>query len=85
MRKLIAAALLASAAAAPALADSVSGTVHHYDAARKSLVLTDRTVWSLETLKTAPEGLTPGARVTIDFVSNADNGWLRLSKVGVSG
>ena len=84
MRSLIAAALLA-ATAAPALADSTQGTILAYDRVANVIVLDDKTVWSLETLKTIPEGLKAGDVITIQFTSNADNGWGKINAIEVQG
>ena len=84
MRSLIAAALLA-ATAVPAFADSTQGTVLAYDRVANVIVLEDKTVWSLETLKIVPEGLKAGDMVEINFTSNADNGWGRINAVTIKG
>ncbi|MGR3271763.1 hypothetical protein DU478_19890 [Thalassococcus profundi] len=84
MRSLIAAALLA-VTAVPAFADSTQGTVLAYDRVANVIVLEDKTVWSLETLKTVPEGLKAGDTVEINFTSNADNGWGRINAVTIKG
>ncbi|WP_102106912.1 hypothetical protein [Oceaniglobus roseus] len=84
MRSVLAAALLA-ASTLPALADTTSGTVIAYDRVAKIIVLDDRTVWSLETLKTPPEGLKAGDRVKIDYTSNGDNGWGRINALTIGG
>ena len=84
MRSLIAAALLA-VTAVPAFADSTQGTVLAYDRVANVIVLEDKTVWSLETLKIVPEGLKAGDMVEINFTSNADNGWGRINAVTIKG
>lgn len=80
MRALLTPALLI-AAAAPAVADSTQGTVVAYDRVANVLVLSDKTIWSLETLKTVPEGLESGVQVEIDFTQNGDNGWGRIDAI----
>ncbi|MFD1344299.1 hypothetical protein [Litorisediminicola beolgyonensis] len=82
MRPLLAAALILSAAA-PAFADNTQGKVLAYDRVAKLLVLEDKTVWSLETLAEAPADLAAGREVTIEFHSNADNGYDKINKVTV--
>ena len=84
MRSLIAAALLA-VTAVPAFADSTQGTVLAFDRVANVIVLEDKTVWSLETLKIVPEGLKAGDMVEINFTSNADNGWGRINAVTIKG
>ncbi len=84
MRSVIIAALIA-AIAAPAFADSTSGTVVAFDRKANVLVLNDKTVWSLETLKTIPAGLKSGDLVQINFTSNADNGWGKIDEIVIKG
>ena len=83
MRTALIAALL-SAAAFPALADSVSGEVLAFDRVANLIVLDDKTVWSLETLADTPEELAAGKIVTIEYTSNADNGWQKLNSVTIT-
>lgn len=77
--------VLLIAAAAPAFADSTQGTVVAFDRVAKVLVLADKTVWSLETLKEIPADLKSGDAVTIDFTSNADNGWGKINAITIKG
>jgi len=52
---------------------SLEGTVLVYDRKAKLLVLTDRTVWALELLKTPlPAGIEAGSRVHIEFEGDED-------------
>ena len=83
MRTALIAALF-STAALPALADSVSGEVLAYDRVANLIVLEDKTVWSLETLAETPQDLAAGKLVTIDYTSNADNGWQKLNTLTVT-
>ncbi|MFZ5963301.1 hypothetical protein ACOXXX_10145 [Thalassococcus sp. BH17M4-6] len=80
MRAFLVSALLASAAL-PAFADSTQGTVLAFDRVANVMVLTDKTVWSLETLDVVPADLKAGDVVEIDFHSNADNGWDKINAV----
>jgi len=84
VRPLIIAALLA-AAAVPALADTSSGTIVAYDRVANILVLNDKTVWSLGTLKNPPEGLAAERIITIDFTTAGDSGWARINSVCIKG
>ena len=59
--------------AVPGAADVTSGTVLVHDRMAKILVLTDRTVWPLELLKSAaPDGLKAGDRVEIEYESDEE-------------
>lgn len=52
---------------------AVEGIVLVYDRKAKLLVLTDRSVWALESLKTAlPAGIKAGSRVHIEFEGDED-------------
>ncbi|MGY9049318.1 hypothetical protein P775_21480 [Puniceibacterium antarcticum] len=84
MRPLLIACLLATAAA-PAFADSTSGRVVAFDRKANVLVMDDKTVWSLETLKVVPEGLKSGDLIKIDYTSNADNGWGKINAIVIKG
>jgi hypothetical protein len=79
MRVLLAAFLLATAL--PALADETSGTVRDYDPTTNRLTLTDNSVWLLPASVTLPLNVTPGDKLRIIYVSNADNGWGSISKI----
>ena len=53
--------------------DATDGTVLVYDRKARLLVLTDRTVWSLELLKSSlPAGIEAGSRVHIQYQSDED-------------
>jgi len=53
--------------------DATDGTVLVYDRRANLLVLTDRTVWALELLKTSlPAGLEAGKRVHIEYESDEE-------------
>jgi hypothetical protein len=53
--------------------DATDGTVLIYDRKAKRLVLTDRTVWDLDALKSAlPSGLEAGSRVHIEYESDEE-------------
>ncbi|SNR81789.1 hypothetical protein [Puniceibacterium sediminis] len=84
MRAALIASLLA-VSAVPAFADSTSGTVVAFDRKANVLVLDDKTVWSLETLKSVPEDLKSGDVIMIDFTSNADNGWGKINAIEIKG
>lgn len=60
-------------AAAPAFADSVTGTILAYDRQANILVFDDKTVWELGKLL-VPADLVAGDRVTLDYTSAGDNG-----------
>lgn len=74
---LIAAAV--SAAALPALADTTHGKVLSFDAGKRTLVLTDRTVWILDPKLELPEALAPGDRVDIKFTSRGEEGVVKVN------
>ncbi|SIT18789.1 hypothetical protein SAMN05421759_1352 [Roseivivax lentus] len=84
MRSLIVAVFIA-AIATPIFADSTTGTVLAFDRQANVIVLTDKTVWSLETLKDVPAELKAGGVIEIDFRSNADNGWDKINAVVIKG
>ncbi|QFS82590.1 hypothetical protein FIU97_07190 [Roseivivax sp. THAF40] len=84
MRSLIAAIFIA-AVATPVIADSTTGTVLAFDRKANVIVLTDKTVWSLETLEEVPADLKAGDVIEIDFRSNADNGWDKINAVVIKG
>ncbi|MHA6325116.1 hypothetical protein [Roseivivax sp. CAU 1753] len=67
-----------------AFADETSGTVLAYDRVANILVLGDKSVWSLETLKEVPADLSAGQRVTITYTSNGDNGWSAINAVTIT-
>ena len=53
--------------------DATDGTVLVYDRKANLLVLTDRTVWSLEMLKSSlPAGLEAGSRIHIEYESDEE-------------
>jgi len=79
MRALLAAVLLA--AATPALADSTSGTVAGFNPATHTLTLGDRTVWMLPADTAVPDGLAAGNRVVITYVTQSDNGWVKIVSI----
>lgn len=84
MRPALIAALIV-ASVTPAFADSTSGTVVAFDRKANVLVMDDKTVWSLETLASVPEGLKSGDVITIQYTSNADNGWGKINAIQIDG
>ena len=84
MRPILIASLLA-ASVTPAFADSTSGMVVAFDRKANVLVLEDKTVWSLETLKVVPAALKSGDMVEINYTSNADNGWGKINTIEIKG
>ena len=80
---LSAAALLA---AAPALADVVSGAVIAYDRKARIIVLADKTVFTLAAGDAeAPEGLKAGDVVTITYESLGEDGYGVIEAIAVQG
>ncbi len=79
MRVLLATAFLA--VAGPALADQTTGTVAAFDRGKNILTLEDRTVWALPADTAVPEDVTPGTPVRIVYVSNSDNGWIKIVRI----
>ncbi|SEM78563.1 hypothetical protein [Palleronia pelagia] len=78
--------LSAALFAAPAFADTVTGTVLAFDRMAQVIVLDDKSVWSLEDGgATAPEGLVAGDTVTIDFQTVSDNGFGKILGIGIAG
>lgn len=73
MRFLLA-ATLAFAAAAPAYADEVSGTIVAYDRLDNLIVLDDKSVWALASSALVPADLKAGDRITLTFTSSGENG-----------
>lgn len=73
MRTLIAAALFVAATPAFAM-EATTGTIANFDMVKKTVTLTDKTVYDLRTVTLLPEGLTVGDRVTVDFVSEGEDG-----------
>jgi len=68
-------ALALAVLALPASADLLDGTVLAHDRKANVIVLSDKTVWSLETLAQPLEGdLVAGDRIEIDYESNEDDG-----------
>ena len=80
MRHLVLTATLLSALAAPALAETTTGTVLAYDRAAGRLVLDDRTVWTLGKAL-VPADLAAGDTVKIDYVAGGDDGIRSVSSV----
>ena len=73
MRPLLLSAILLVTAAAPALAETTSGTVLAYDRAAGRLVLDDRTVWKLGKAL-VPADLAVDDEVTITYTAGGDEG-----------
>lgn len=72
VRYLLPALLLA---AAPALADEVSGKVIAYDRVDHIIVLEDNSVLTIPNFEIIPEDLVAGDRITVEFKSDGDNGY----------
>ena len=84
MRLLAPLALSLAVLSAPVLADSVVGQVKSFDPVTQVLVLDDMSSWSLKDGGlAAPDGLTAGQIVTIDFTTNGDNGFGKINAVSV--
>ena len=69
--------VVAAALVAPPLsaADAIEGTLLAYDRVANVLVLSDKSVWTLENLEQPlPENLVAGERVEIRYESNEDDG-----------
>ena len=73
MRQLLLSVLLASTAAAPALAETTTGTIVAYDRAAGRIVLDDRTIWRLGKAL-VPADLAAGDEVVIDYTAGGDEG-----------
>lgn len=73
MRILVAAALAATVAAAPAFADETTGHVLAYDRQAGILVLTDLTVWELPADFLVPADLGRGDRVHLVYASAGED------------
>ncbi|WP_135501921.1 hypothetical protein [Roseovarius aestuariivivens] len=73
MRTLIAAALLV--AATPSFArEFTTGTIAALDLTKQTVTLTDKTVYDLRNGALFPETLTVGDRVTVNYVSEGEDG-----------
>jgi hypothetical protein len=80
MRILLASALLA--VATPVFADETTGTVLAFDRVAGVIVLTDRTVYSLDLLGSNPvEDMVAGDKVVIDFESAGENGIGKINSI----
>ena len=73
MRHILLAATLLAATAAPALAETTTGTIVAYDRAASRIVLDDRTVWRLGKAL-VPADLAAGDKVVIDYTAGGDEG-----------
>lgn len=67
-------AALAALVAGPVLADQTTGTVHSWTPATHTLVLTDKTVWTLPADLVVPVDLVTGDRIDIAFQWKGDDG-----------
>jgi hypothetical protein len=72
MRTLIAALLIATAA--PAFADTTTGTIVAFDRQADIIVMGDKTIWQLNPDTLIPADLAAGDTVTIEFTSTGDDG-----------
>ncbi|MBO28402.1 MAG: hypothetical protein CML61_06535 [Rhodobacteraceae bacterium] len=81
MRITLPALLTLGALATPAFADMTSGTILAYDRLANVIVLTDKTHWTLHPDALVPADLKAGDKITIDFVSDGDNGSLPVKKL----
>lgn len=80
MRTLFAAALLLTAA--PVLADETTGTVLAYDRKAGVIVLTDKTVFSLELLGNTPVAdLVAGDKVKIVYEAAGEDGMTAITAI----
>ena len=78
LSKFIRVVLIAPALAATALplhaADLIDGTVLAHDRVANIIVLSDKSVWPLDSLQTSlPEDLVAGERIEISYESNEDD------------
>jgi hypothetical protein len=80
MRTVIAAALLA-AAPCLAFADETTGTIASVDMARKTIILTDKTVWMLPDTGLLRQPVAADDKLRIVYVSYADNGWMTIARI----
>jgi hypothetical protein len=85
MRFHITAALLAAALAGPAFADATQGTVSVFDPARKLMILTDRTVWTITDKTIFDPAIKEGDQVLITFTSGGENGIVQTNTVARKG
>ncbi len=86
MRTALLTALITAAtvAAAPVLADSVSGTVLAFDRKAGLIVLQDKSVFTLTaTDAEAPEGLKAGDMVTISYESLGEDGYGVIDSIAI--
>lgn len=67
-------ASLAAAAALPAFADETAGVVNSFDPVKRTLVLTDKTVWGLSADTAVDSDIQPGQRVRISYSTAGEDG-----------
>lgn len=72
---LLAAALITAPTLPVRAADLIEGTLLAYDRKANVIVLSDKSVWTLQNLeKPLPENLAAGERIEISYESNEDDG-----------
>lgn len=77
--RLIIASLVSTAAYSPAMADSTKGKILAYDRKAKIIVLSDKTVWTVEGSEgVIPADLVAGDQVEIDFESAGEDGLTKI-------
>ena len=81
MRVLLSSAVLLSTLVTPVFADETTGDVLAFDRVDLILVLTDKTVWSLEEVASVPEGLKSGDTVRIVYESAGEDGLTRIDSL----
>lgn len=74
-------ATLAASAALPVFADETAGVVNTFDAAKRVLVLSDKTVWGLNIDTLVDSELKTGDRVRIAYSTAGEDGITKISSV----
>ncbi|MBV2360007.1 hypothetical protein KUH32_09490 [Thalassococcus sp. CAU 1522] len=80
MRLAIAAAL-AAFTAMPVLADETTGRILAFDRVEGLIILTDKTVWSLELMAEPPSDLVSGDMVKITYAAAGEDGITAISAI----
>lgn len=78
-----AAGLVPLVLAMPASADSTSGRVLSYDRVARSLVMNDRTVYTLSTETQIPETLSAGDEISVEFQSPGEDGIAKVVSITI--
>lgn len=73
--------LVASLAAAPVLAESITAPILAFDRKANIIVLTDKTVWTLDAAAMVPDDLKSGDVVVMDYAAIGDDGLGKVTAI----